>query len=364
MEQKEYFGYNSLSNLGKILEKEKANNIFLVAGETSFQLSGAKEKLAEQRISYNRFSGFSSNPKIEDIQKGFCEFKKGRYDAIVAVGGGSSIDVAKSIKLFHFNNTKSLVTLIAVPTTAGSGSEATYFIVYYIGKEKQSEGNPDVTLPNCSICDPRLTSSLPKKVTASTGLDAFAQAVESYWCIYSTQKSKKLARESINLSLKNLERAVNHPGRTSREKMMLAANLAGKAINITKTTASHSIAYPMTSYFGIAHGHAAALTLAEMLEYNSQITDKDCSDKRGSSYVRETINELIGIFGADSIIEGKKVITSLISSIGLKTRLSELGLKREDLDLIVKKGFYPARVKNNPKALTAESSRIILSNIY
>jgi len=364
MEQKEYFAYNAISNLKNILKREKAKNIFLVTGKISFELSGAREKLAEQELNYHRFSAFSPNPKIEDIENGFHEFKQGNYDSIVAIGGGSSIDVAKTIKLFHFHNTKSLVPLIAIPTTAGSGSEATYFIVYYIGKEKQSEGNPKVTLPNYSICDPQLTFSLPKETTASTGLDAFAQAVESYWCINSIQDSKKLAEKSINLTLKNLEKAVHNPDRDSRENMMKAADLAGKAINITKTTASHSIAYPITSYFNIPHGHAAALTLAEMLEYSSEVTDEDCSDKRGASYVKETIDDLLKILGVSNVRQGKKLITSLIISTGLKTRLSELNLTREDLDLIVEKGFHPARVKNNPRVLTSEELKNILFKIF
>jgi len=365
MKQKEYFGYGSISNLKQILGQEQADRIFLITDKNAFEASGAAKEVEKQEIPYSKFSRFSPNPKIEDIEKGFEEFKREKYWAIVAIGGGSSIDVAKSIKLFHFNETDEKIPLIAVPTTSGSGSEATYFIVYYVRKEKQSKGNPVITLPDYAILDPSFTMSLPQGVAASTGLDALAQAIESYWCINATEESKDLAAKSIKLTLGNLEKAVNNPDKESRKFMMLAANLAGHAINITKTTAPHSIAYPITSHFGIPHGHAAALTLAEMLEYNAGVTKKkDCSDSRGPEYVKNTINELVKILGASDIKEAKQKITELMSSTGLKTRLSELGLQKVDLALIVKKGFTPERVKNNPRILTEDNLRKILNKIY
>jgi len=367
MPQKEYFGYGSIAGLRHILTELKTKKIFLITGKKSYELSGAKSSVEQEFISANcqsvHFSDFSPNPKIEEINSGFELFQKEHFDAILAVGGGSCIDVAKSIKLFYFRKTANKIPLIAVPTTSGSGSEATYFIVYYIGKEKQSEGKPDITLPDYVILDPTFTLTLPKSITASTGMDALSQAMESYWCIYSTDESKKLARESMELTIKSLENAVNNPDKVSRENMMKSSNLAGKAINITKTTAPHSIAYPITSYFGIPHGHAAGLTLGEMLVYNFNVSEENCSDKRGAEYVKKTIKEIISILEAKNKEEARQKIKTLMESINLKTRLSDLGLQEEDLNTIIQKGFNPERVKNNPRLLTEENLREILKNI-
>jgi len=369
MKQREYFGFNSIINLWDILKKEKSKNIFLVTGKRSYVLSGAKKGVErifqEIGIDYTRFSDFTPNPKIEQIQTGLNLFNQQNYDTIVAVGGGSPIDVAKAIKLFSLEKSpERKLPLVAIPTTAGSGSEATHFIVYYIGKEKQSKGNPNLTLPNYTICDPQFTMSLPKNIAASTGIDALGQAVESYWSINSTPKSQEFSRQAINLLMNNLEQAVNNLDKDPKKNVMRAANLAGKAINITKTTACHSISYPITSYFGILHGHAASLTLGEILIYNSKINKGDCLDKRGVKYVKKTINELTNLIGENNSYEAKNKIQNLMQKIGLEIKLSQLSLKEGNINIIIKKGFNPQRVKNNPRLLTKKNLKKILKNIY
>lgn len=368
MKQQEYFGFGSLIRLEDILRGEKLRNVFLVTGKNSFKLCGAQDKLfgmfKKFYCNFTRFCDFSSSPKLEEVEDGYDLFKKEKYDCIIGIGGGSSIDIAKSIKLFHYKETGREIPLVAIPTTAGSGSEATYFIVYYRGKEKQSEGSPELTLPDYAIIDSRLTISLPKRMVASVGMDVLSQAIESYWSVNSTEESKKYSAESLKLAMKNLELNVNNPSEESRENMMKAANLAGKAINITKTTACHSVSYPITSYFDVPHGHAAALTLGEILIYNSECTNEDCNDKRGKDYVRKTMGEIVSMLGTENISDAYKKITNLMSSIGLETGLSNLGISKEGIEIIMKNGFTRERVKNNPRFLTRENLRKILENIY
>ena len=367
MKQKEYFGLKSINNLESILKNEKSKNIFLITGKKSFELCGAQNKLYEifkkTSCDSTRFYDFSSNPKLEEIQKGHDLFIQRAYDCIIGIGGGSTIDVAKSIKLFYHEKENKEVPLIAIPTTIGSGSEVTYFIVYYIGKEKQSKGNPKITLPNYFICDPELTMSLPKKIAASTGMDALCQALESYSSIYSTEESEKFAEQSMKISFENLEQAVNNPSIGSRKNMLKAANLAGKAINITKTTACHSISYPLTSYFNIPHGHAVSLTLGEMLIFNSQVNKEDCNDPRGVKYVKEKSKEIVKVFKVEHVKEVCHEINNLMKTIGLETKLSNLGISREDIALIIKNGFASERIKNNPRSLKKGNLRKILENI-
>ncbi len=378
MPQQEYLGFNSVNNLKKILLKHNPKNIFLATGKESYERCGAKSIISNILKNYNiiYFDDFEINPKLKDIEKGIKIFRKNNCDFVIAVGGGSAIDAAKSINILASNegNPEDYITTIkkienqgkalaAIPTTAGSGSEATKFAVVYMGKTKYSLQHEFMT-PDYAIVDTQFTINLPRAITASTGMDAFCQAVESYWCINSTEESKKYAEQAIKIILKNLSKAANNPSTESREAMSKAAHLAGKAINISKTTACHAVSYPITSYFNVPHGHAAALTLPSMLVYNSEVNKDDLLDKRGIDYVNKTVNEIVKFIGVKGVGDASQKIRNLMQEIGLKTKLSELGIKTQnDIDIIIKNGFNPDRVKNNPRKLTEGALRKILENI-
>ncbi len=378
MQQQEYTGKGSISNLGTILTSFNARNVFLVSGGMSFAGSGAKEILAgilaDHRVTF--FSEFESNPRIEDLRRGIRLFGGGDHDIVLAVGGGSVIDMAKMINFFTANRIDPQWYIsgrpvkgvrgkpfVAVPTTAGSGSETTHFAVLYIDHSKYSVAH-EFIMPDVAVVDPLLTMSMPAGVAASTGLDALCQGIESYWCVNSTDGSKEFAREAIQLVMANLGRSVNDPDERSRMAMARAAHLAGKAINITRTTAPHAVSYPLTSYFGIPHGHAAALTLSSFLAFNAHVREDDVLDPRGVDYVRRTIDELAGILNAADITEARDRIDRLIHAVGLSASLKELGVEnKEQVDLIIKNGFNPDRVKNNPRKLTERALREILSGL-
>ena len=127
--------------------------------------------------------------------------------------------------------------------------------------------------------------------------------------------------------------------------MAEAAHLAGKAINITKTTAAHAVSYPITSFFNIPHGYAVGLTLPSFLVYNSNVTERDVLDQRGTDYVRQTISEIVGFLGQSNVTDAKQTLDDLMQEIGLKTRLSSLGIKSEkDIELIIENGFITLHV--------------------
>ncbi|MCK4784318.1 MAG: iron-containing alcohol dehydrogenase, partial [Desulfobacteraceae bacterium] len=213
--------------------------------------------------------------------------------------------------------------------------------------------------------DAKLTMSLPVYTTAVSGLDAFSQAVESYWSIHSTYQSKQFASDAIKLTMGNLPSAVNNPTAEARLKMAKAAHLAGKAINITRTTAAHSISYPLTSHFGVSHGQAVGITLSSLLVFNADVSDEDVLDKRGADYVRQTIDQICKLLDSSNPSDAKKRIDLLVNQIGLQTKLSKLGLKdKQDVELIISNGFDPNRVKNNPRELTERALRDILQQIY
>ncbi|MFA4999771.1 MAG: phosphonoacetaldehyde reductase [Patescibacteria group bacterium] len=377
MPQKIYIGINSIKNLDKYLHQNKVKKVFLISGKTSYKLCGAERILKPilKKYSVFNFTDFSPNPKLADIKRGIKLFRKYNPDIIIAVGGGSAIDVAKSINILAVQNCspenyilkkKEIVNpgkkLITIPTTAGTGSEATCFSVIYIGKNKYSLKHKFI-LPDCSIIDPQFTFNLNKKITAETGADALTQAIESYWSVNSTPESKRYAAQAIKMVLKNFKKAVNNPDKKSRLAMSRAANLAGRAINISETTACHAISYPITSYFGVAHGQAVALTLGSFLVYNSRVASEDVVDKRGVEYVRKNINNLVKLLGASDVLKAKQRINDLLLAVGLKISLSDLGINSDGIKIIIKNGFNPDRVKNNPRLLTKQNLLEILNSL-
>ncbi len=376
MSQTFFFGAGIISRVQTILEKEKPSHIFLVHGKKSYESSGAAAVLDPLLKKYHvtRFSDFDVNPKIEDVRKGIALFKQHACDFVIAVGGGTSIDIAKAVAVLACHHdapeiylagkneiTHRAVTFLAIPTTSGSGSEATPFAVVYMNKIKYSLSHPCV-LPDYAIVDPELTMSLSPHQTACTGMDALSQAIESFWSINSTEESKQYAREAIPLALAHLSDAVTAPTLAAREAMAKASHLAGKAIAITKTTAPHAISYYFTTYHGVPHGHAVALTLPSLLVFNSGVTDADVNDERGSAQAKKTMRELVTLLGASSVESAAEKITVLMKHIGLAVQLRDLGVAETEHPRIVA-SVDLERVKNNPRLLTAGALNTILQKI-
>lgn len=253
--------------------------------------------------------------------------------------------------------------VIAIPTTAGSGSEATHFAVVYIGQVKYSVASPSM-LPRVAIVDPELTFSLPPDTTAVTGLDAFAQAVESYWSIHSTDASKEFSREAIRLALDHLPAAVRNPTAAARQAMSMAAHCAGRAIDMTRTTGPHALSYPLTSYLGVPHGHAVCLTLGQFFIYNSEVTERDVADPRGAAYVREAVGDLVRLMGCRDAVEARARVEAFMRELGLETRLGSLGMPRLDLVDLLVSNVNAERMANNPRALGSTELRELVHAAY
>jgi len=373
--------YESGANgLWKILREQQPRKLFLVTGKTSFYQSGASEIIAKlpEEIEYVRFSEFSSIPKLEDIEKGRDLFFNSGCDFIIGIGGGCVIDIAKSLSILSGNVETSQVIahfikspdtlptrrigLAILPTTTGSGSESTHFAVVYIGLQKYSIAHPSL-LPDYAILDPQLTLSLPPTITAYTGMDALSQGIESFWSVNATPESAIYSEKAITLTLSWLEKNVKNPDLHSRKKMQLASNYAGRAINITKTTASHSVSYPLTSMWNVPHGHAVALTLPSFIEFNSDVSEENLQEGMDVTVAKARMSRLLDLLDVKSGRDGKRKITALIKSIDLETHLSLLGIKEKDIDTIIQNGFNTSRMANNPKIVTAADLNGILKNI-
>lgn len=375
--QREFFGIGTLNNLDKLISEYDAKKIFLVYGKKSFILSGAEEKIGHiiENVSYAVFNP-TPNPEIEEIKRGILIFKKFDPDIVIAVGGGSVIDSAKAINALSFQSDdpilyilseKKLVhggkPLVAIPTTAGTGSEATKFATIYINKKKYSLESESI-VPDVALVDPTLTYSLTPYLTASNGLDALCQGIESFWSINSTEKSRVYARKAMELAFTNIERAVKTPSEEVRVAMAKASHFSGKAIAISKTTACHAVSYPLTSYFGIPHGHAVALTMPAFLEFNSMVNKEDCNDKRGVIFVKERMDDIFSIIGASDGKEGKREFDRLLKNVLNDNKLRDFAIGEKEIDFILNKSFTPSRMNNNPRNVSKEHLRKILENLW
>ena len=378
MKQITYMAPGAIETVRSLLDDRVAHSVFVVADRTAYDKSGARMylKFALQGRVQAIFDDFAPNPKYADVMRGIKFWYTHPCDIMIAIGGGSAIDMAKLIGICgaHRGQYRELLTgeipirdkaapLIAIPTTAGTGSEATHFAVVYVGGQKYSVAHANV-LPDYAIIDPNLTANLPPSITAHTGLDALSQAVESLWSVNATAQSRVFASEALRLVLDNLEAAVYRPTPDVRANMCRAAHLSGKAINISKTTAPHAISYTLTSQFGVPHGLAVALTLGAVLIYNNGVTSSDCWHPKGVAQVQNDIRGINRLIGVESSEEARKHIDDLISTIGCPTRLRQIGVDTAaDLETIVQ-NVNTERLKNNPRALSQFELRRILREIH
>lgn len=378
MKQKIIINNGSSKNITDLIDQQIVKRIFLVTGKNSYSLSGAEKNLDNLYRNFEtvHYNDIGDIPEIEKIKSGTEIFNNSDCDIVIAAGGGSVIDTAKAINILsaHTEDTADIVSgkkkisfkgkdLIAVPTTAGSGSESTHFAVVYSGNEKFSLAD-EFILPDIAVIDPELTYSLDSRITAVSGIDAFCQAVESYWSVNSSRESREFSAEAITLILKNLNTCVKNPDEQSRYKMCMASNLAGRAINLTKTTAPHAVSYAMTVKFGIPHGQAVCITLPEFLEFNGNVSADNISDGLVADEFRSLMNELSLLIGYKNISDAKMFLKEFMDDLGLKIKLSDLGLNAKDDLTYILKNVNTERLINNPRKISEEDLEKILSEIY
>ncbi len=267
------------------------------------------------------FSGFTSNPKYEEMLNGLKSFKDNKCDAIVSIGGGSCIDVAKVIRLslnadlksdtptFKQNYKYSDIKHICIPSTSGTGSESTKHAVLYLNGEKQSIANP-VNVPDYVILCPKLIISVPKYQKKCTAMDALCQCIESLWSRKATPVSRKYAIKGLKLFEDNYKGYLECDIHAIKN-IQLAANYSGKAINISETTAAHAMSYKITSLYGIPHGHAVAICMNSIFE-NCKVKTQFGSDLD----VKKVFNEIIDYFELSKNVSFlKNDINELIESV-------------------------------------------------
>jgi len=360
---------HNLNEFKNFLKRNEHKKIFLITGKNSFIKSGAHTAIPKNikkkiRFYYKK----NSIPELRELKKIVIAIKNYKPDIILAIGGGAVIDYAKvasivdnikKIKTLVIKNKipdKKYCPLIAIPTTSGSGAEVTPNAVMYINKIKYTV-DKKIIRPDKFYLIPKLTFSASKKIKASSGFDAIAQSIESLISAKSNKLSVAFAKSSLQYSLKSYVDFVNKPNNLNSSKMLLAANMSGRAIAISKTTAPHAISYPFTAHFGIPHGHAVSLTLDKLLLFNFQYA-------KHSQVNFDLLNRYKLIFK----LTKTKNITELVQFIKKLKRLSGLEDNLELLGINLKKdknkilsGVNEQRLSNNPVKLDIKDIIPIIS---
>ncbi len=328
-------------------------------------LMEARERLGLRIVP---FTDFVPNPQYDSVVKGVELFRAERLNALIAVGGGSAMDVAKCIKLYNsmpgdgkdgfFLRERILpndIPFLAMPTTAGTGSEATRYAVIYYEGAKQSVSDPSC-IPGTVLMDTGVLRMLPAYQKKATMMDAFCHALESFWSVNSTEESKGYSRSAIEGVLRHKEGYLSNTDE-GNEGMLLAAHEAGKAINITQTTAGHAMCYKITSLFGCAHGHAAALCDRVLFPWMIRNTDK-CIDSRGEAYLRATLLEIAEAMGCKTPEEAAEKLNELFESLELPVPAAT-----EEQFGELRTSVNPVRLRNHPVALSKETIDGLYHNI-
>lgn len=313
----------------------------------------------------------SSNPTHIDIFDILSKFKGITPDIVVAIGGGSTIDMAKSYVALNYLNSKKQLTkkdvlnciktkeyikypthtpIYAIPTTAGTGSEVTrWATVWDLEEERKYSVDSPYLFPKKAYIVPEYTLSMPKRLTLSTGLDALCHAIEAYWAKSTNPMVKELSKAAISLIVEYLPRVLSDTENLyDRKKICLGSLFSGLAFSNTRTTACHSISYPLTMSFGIEHGLACALSLSKVMEINLPVIEE--ADKLLNALRINTTEEL------------QKWLDKIAGGI-VNLRLSSFGIQEKDISKLVNMSFTLGRMNNNPVEITPEIVKRILISI-
>lgn len=374
-----YFGAGCRENIAVEAARRGYKKAFFVTDKDLIKFKVADkitEVFEKNNIPYEIYSDVKANPTIANVQNGVKAFTASGADFIVALGGGSALDTAKGIGIV-FNNPdfadvkslegvadtrKKAVPTFALPTTAGTAAEVTinYVIIDEDAKKKMVCVDPN-DIPAVSLIDPELMYSMPKGLTAATGMDALTHAIESFITPGAWVMSDMLEIKAIEMIAKNLKAAVdNGNDPVAREAMSQAQYIAGMGFSNVGLGIVHSMAHPLGAHYDTPHGVANALLLPYVMEYNA---DSPAAPK----YL-----DIAKAMGVDttgmSVEEGVKAavdaVRNLSLSIGIPQKLHEIGVRREDLHQLSIDAFNDVCTGGNPRPTSIEDIEVLYNNAY
>ena len=347
--QQIYDGFDSLIKISEIVKLTQSIKPLVICSSWLYSMV---DSLPFDKVI---FDAFTPNPTLEEVVAGINLFVAEGCDFIITIGGGSAIDVGKCICILN-SNIQDITLMnnvrckhLSIPTTAGTGSESTCFAVIYKNGVKFSVEHQDI-LPQYVILDAKFLDSLPMYHKKSALLDALCQAIESIWAKGATNESKHYAKQVIKLIMNNFETYLTG-SKEGAKKMIIAANLAGKAINISKTTAAHAMSYKMTSLYGVAHGHAVAICLPLVWKHILHIHNEG-----NESHLKNSLNDIAVAMGAKSFNNSLEVFQNIYKKMELPSPHSD---NKNDLYELTA-SVNNQRLENHPVKINKD----ILLNMY
>ncbi len=360
-----YHGKGAIGEIPGILKQKGFQKAFVASDPDLVKFgitSRVTDLLDKEGIAYSVYSDIKPNPTIQNVQSGVAAYKASGADCMITIGGGSSMDTGKAIGIIinnpEFEDVRSLegvaptknrtVFTIAVPTTAGTAAEATINYVITDVEKKRKFVCVDVNdIPDIAIVDPEMMSTMPKGLTASTGMDALTHAIEGYTTKAAWELADCLNLEAIRLIAKNLRDAVSN-GPEGREGMALGQFVTGMAFSNVGLGIAHSMAHTLGAVYDTPHGVACAMMLPIVMEYNAEAS--------GEKY-RE-IARAMGVEGVDEMSQDEyrsaaiEAVRRLSVDVGIPTKLDKL--KEEDLDFLAESAYADACRPGNPKDTCVE----------
>ena len=369
-----FHGKGAINEIVTIAKEQGFAHVF-VCSDPDLVKFGVTAKVTDlldaAAIPYTVYSGIKPNPTIENVKEGVAAFKACGADALITIGGGSSMDTAKAIGVIinnpEFADVRSLegvaptkkhaVPTIAVPTTAGTAAEVTInYVITDVEKERKFVCVDVNDIPEWAIVDPDMMSSMPKGLTASTGMDALTHAIEGYTTKGAWEMTDMFHLEAIRLIAKHLRGAVeNKP--EDREGMALAQYVAGMGFSNVGLGIAHSIAHTLGAHYDTPHGVACAMMLPIVMEYNQECT--------GEKY-RE-IARVMGVKGVDDMTQAEyrkaavDAVKQLAADVGIPARNEKV--REEDLDQLAADAYADACRPGNPRDTSVEELKELYRKI-
>ena len=359
------FGSGSLNQLGRLVRDYQGSHVFLITDQglaAAGHEQRAVDSLKEAGLSYTLFDGVTPNPTTDDVQRAVDSINGQSIDFIVGLGGGSSMDCAKGVNFLLTNGgrmedywgvgkaTKPMLPFIAIPTTAGTGSEAQSFALIANPETHMKMACGDKkAAARVAILDPELTLSMPPKVAAVTAVDALSHALETYVTKKRTIVSRmfslegwKLLTQAFPVMFKNSEDV------QSREQMLLGAHWAGAAIEQSMLGAAHALANPLTAHFNTIHGIAVGVMLPHVIRFNAEVVP----------HLYGELAESIGLCADDDPEAGERVAEyakHLVELTGLPTTLKDAGVDRSKFAVMAAEAAKQWTGTFNPRPVDAEN---------
>lgn len=369
-----YHGKGAIQEIPGIIESKGFKKAFIATDPDLIKFGVTKkvtDLLDAKNQAYEVYSDIKPNPTIENVLSGVDAYKKSGADYMITIGGGSSMDTGKAIGIIinnpEFADVRSLegvaptknptVFTIAVPTTAGTAAEATInYVITDVEKKRKFVCVDTNDIPNIAVVDPDMMESMPKGLTAATGMDALTHAIEGYTTKAAWELADCLNLEAIRLIAKNLRAAVENDAQ-GREGMALAQYVTGMAFSNVGLGIAHSMAHTLGASYDTPHGVACAMMLPIVMEYNAACT--------GEKY-RE-IARALGVEGVDAMTQEEyrrvavEAVRTLSRDVGIPQKLE--ALKEEDLDFLAESAYADACCPGNPKETNVEDLKELFRKI-